>query len=506
MTWSPTRRTALQAASATVLAGYATGVAGTAQAAEVGSEPENSVVTYPVLSSVPVNNTFTVKARPIGGTWQKLDVYLVKLPLIDAVTGRNQAQNSAMASFDFSGAVEVEVTYNPGGVEKFRVRPDSYGITPEVLGSTARFTLTEPRNLIVQVNDKTFDCLHLFANPIEQDPPAEGDRKVMYFGPGLHTHPDRVLHVPSGTTVYLAPGAVLTSNVVFEGVENSRLIGRGVIYNATGGAIFVHASENIQIDGVTVLNPRYNTITVAESRNISIRNLRSFSHLGWGDGIDIYCGENVTIDGCFLRNSDDCIAIYTHRWDWYGDTRNITVKNCTLWADVAHPINIGTHGNPDPDHPEVLENLTFTNIDICDHREPQVLYQGCIAINPGDGNLVRDVRVDNVRVEDFRQGQLVHMRVTFNPKYNTAPGRGIENVYLKDLTYTGTHADMSLLVGLDADHVIKDVTFENLRINGRLIADSGGKPRWYLASDGVPMFVNDHVRNLRFLTTEEAAE
>ncbi|MES4907726.1 MULTISPECIES: hypothetical protein [unclassified Streptomyces] len=40
---------------------------------------------------------------------------------------------------------------------------------------------------------------------------------------------------------------------------------------------------------------------------------------------------------------------------------------------------------------------------------------------------------------------------------------------------------------------------------GRVIRDSGGKPNWYLASDGVPMFANDHVHNLRFLTTEEAA-
>ena len=61
------------------------------------------------------------------------------------------------------------------------------------------------------------------------------------------------------------------------------------------------------------------------------------------------------------------------------------------------------------------------------------------------------------------------------------------------------------MLGLDAERLIKDVTFENLVVNGRVIRDSGGKPSWYLASDAVPMFVNDHVRNLRFLTTAEAA-
>ncbi|ONK09566.1 glycosyl hydrolase family 28 protein [Streptomyces sp. MP131-18] len=509
MSMPVTRRTTLTAAGAAAVAASGTGLVGAARgatsAADVSGTDGNRVVTHPTLPSVPLNNSFTVKVRPAGGTWQTLDVYRVRLAHINAVTGSNPFENSSLAAFDFSGAVEVEVTYAMGGFEKVRIRPDSYAITPEVLGSTAHFTLDRPRTIIVQVDDKIFDCLHLLASPIEQDPPAEGDRKVMYFGPGLHTHADRVLRVPSGTTVYLAPGAVLTSRVMFEGVENCRLIGRGVLYNSAAGAISIRNAENVTIDGITILNPRYENVRVGESRNLTIKNLRAFSHQGWGDGIQLYCSENVTIDGCFLRTSDDSIALYTHRWEFYGDTRNITVKNSTLWADVAHPINMGVHGNDDPAASEVLEDLNFENIDICDHREPQVIAQGCLAINAGDGNLVRDVRFDNIRVEDFRWGQLVHMQVSFNPAWNQVAGRGIENVYIKDLTYNGTHAEVSMLIGLDADHVIKDVTFENLRINGRVIRDSGGKPAWYLTSDGVPMFVNDHVRNLRFLTTEEAA-
>ncbi|ELS54841.1 glycosyl hydrolase family 28 protein [Streptomyces viridochromogenes] len=509
MTSPLSRRSTLQAAGVLAVAGLANGVAGTAQAAGATSTATSDeaagdiVVIHPALPSVPVNNSFTVKVRPTGGSWQRVGVHLARLALIDPVTGSNRAQNSSWAAFDFSGTVEVEVTYNPGGAGRFRVRPDSYGITPEVLGSTARFTLDRPRNVVVQVDDKIFDCLHLLANPVEQNPPAEGDKHVMYFGPGLHTTPDRLLKVPSNTTVYLAPGAVLTSQVIFENVENSRLTGRGVLYNSPNGALFVRKTENVTIDGVTILNPRYENVRVAESQNLTIKNLRAFSHQGWGDGIQLYCSENVTIDGCFLRTSDDSIALYTHRWDFYGDTRNVTVRNCSLWADVAHPINIGVHGNSDT--PEMLENLNFENIDILDHREPQVTYQGAIAFMVGDSNLVRDVRFDDIRVEDFRWGQLVHMRVEYNPKYNTSAGRGIESVYIKDLSYNGKNADLSVMMGLGEDRLVKDVTFENLRVNGRVIADSTGKPRWYLASDGVPMLVNEYVQNLRFLTTEEAA-
>jgi hypothetical protein len=203
-----------------------------------------------------------------------------------------------------------------------------------------------------------------------------------------------------------------------------------------------------------------------------------------------------------MRNSDDCIAIYCHRWDYYGDTRDITVKNCTLWADVAHPINVGTHGNSDA--PETIENLVIKNIDILDHREPQMNYQGCIALNPGDSNLIKNVRIEDVRIEDFRWGQVIYMKVMFNTKYNTSVGRGIDGVYVKNLSYTGTHAKPSLFLGYDAEHAIKNVTFENLVINGVVVADSMKKPSWYYTTDEIQWFYNEHVTNLKFLTTAEA--
>lgn len=62
-------------------------------------------------------------------------------------------------------------------------------------------------------------------------------------------------------------------------------------------------------------------------------------------------------------------------------------------------------------------------------------YQGYIAINPGDDNTVRDVLMEDIRVENFRLGQLVNMRVMYNDKYNTASGRLISNITIRDMTY-----------------------------------------------------------------------
>ena len=501
MTPSLSRRTALQAAGVTVLAAGLTDLTATAARAD---DDVPQLVTYPVPAGAPVNTTgFTVKVRTPGGTWEKLGVWRPTLAEINATTGSKKQFNSSLVHFDFSGQVEVEVTYIKGGVQKVRVRPDSYGIKPEVVADTLRFTLDRPRNIVVQVNDDLFDCLQLFAREIEKSRPKPDDPDVLHFGPGVHTTADGFLYVPSGKTVYVHGGALLKATVVFKDVRDARITGRGVLAGTKAGGVLVEGSTDISVGAVTMLNPNGYACQIGESADVSVKGMCAFSSKGWGDGIDVFSSTDVTIDGVFMRNSDDCIALYTHRWEYYGDTRNITVRNSTLWADVAHPINIGTHGNTDT--PEVLENLIFENLDICDHREPQMGYQGCIALNPGDSNLIRNVRVDGVRVEDFRWGQLIHMRIAYNTKYNTSVGRGIENVYVKDLSYTGKPLGTCIMLGYDADHPIKDVTFENLVVNGTVIADSMRKPGWYLTTDNIPMHANEHVLNLKFLTTAEAA-
>ncbi|KPI08189.1 glycoside hydrolase family 28 [Actinobacteria bacterium OK074] len=498
---SPTlsRRTALQAAGATALAaGLSNLTAGAAHA----TAPAPQLVTYPIPSGVATQASFKVRVRTApDGDWQTLDCYAPGAKEINPTTGSGKVWGSSMVYFDFCGPVELEVTYLKGGSTKARVRPDSYGITPELLGDTLRFTLDEPKDVVVQINDEIFDCLHVITNSPERHAPSADDPDVLYYGPGLHTVPGNVLTVTSGQTVYLAGGAVLKAEIDVKGVENATVTGHGVLLapTSTVGGVHIEHSRNCRVENVIFLA---NGIGLGEAENVHVKKARVFTWGQWGDGLTMYCSKNITFDGCFARTSDDCFSIYAHRGDFYGDTRDLTIKNCTLWADVAHPVNVGTHGNSDD--PETIANLLIKNVDILDHREPQLNYQGCIALNAGDSNLIKNVRIEDVRIEDFRWGQVINLRVMFNAKYNTSAGRGVEDVYVKNLTYTGTHANPSLFLGYDAEHAVKNVTFENLVVNGVVIADSMRKPTWYYTTDTVQWYANEHVLGMRFLTTAEA--
>ena len=460
------------------------------------------LVTYPAGQGVVTLEDFTVNVRQLpAGQWHNVSVYPVK---VDEVIGTGHSvRTTSMSYFDFSGEVEVEVVANRRQIGEARVRPLSYGIVPEIVGDTLRFTLDQPRNLSVEVNGDIFGNLHLFANPIDKNRPTakqiKKDKKLIYFGPGLHQLPGDTLLVPSGTTVYVDGGARVEGMLVADGVENVKFYGRGEIHPVERGeGIYIKRSRNIEAEGVIVTQ-----IPVGQSDSVKITNVKSISSYGWGDGMNIFASNNVEYDRVFCRNSDDCSTVYATRKGFVGGCNNIVMKNSTLWADVAHPIMIGLHGSATEigaDAPaDTIRNIVYRNIDILDHCEKQIDYQGCFGISCGDNNVVRDLVFEDIRVEDFRQGQLVNIRIFFNKKYCAAPGTCVRNVLFKDIAYNGGNANMSVIAGYDDTRRVSDIVFENLTINGRHIADDmPGKPKWYKTGDMANIFIGEHVDNVIF--------
>jgi len=449
------------------------------------------IVTYPVPEIIPNNKDFSVKVRVPGGKWMDLYEYEV---MVDA----HKVQKSSMVAFDFEGTVEVAVTSNTQKIKTARIRPLSYNIPHKIKRNTVSFLLSKPTDISVEINGDIFHNLQIFANELEKNKPNPTDANVIYMKAGFHKIDS--LYLQSNKSLYLEAGVVLQGKVVCENVENVKIYGRGILYHGQRGIQITH-STNITVEDLIFINPTHYTIFGGQSTNLNIRGIRSFSAKGWADGIDLMSCSDVNIDKVFLRNSDDCIALYGHRWDYYGDCRNVTVQNSTLWADVAHPIMVGTHGNPEPGKSEIIENLSFKNIDILNHDEPQINYQGCMTINVSDENLVRNVLFENVRVEDFQQGQLFNLRVTFNKKYALAPGRGIENVLFKNITYTGKTPGISIIEGYSEERGIKNITFENLTINGVEISNRMIKPGHMKFSDFANIYEGLFVSGVEYVGT-----
>jgi hypothetical protein len=397
---------------------------------------------------------FTVRVRRPGGVWQDLYEYRV---MVDA----DNPQAASMATFGMKGPVEVAVQKNNGTVQAVEVRPTSSGVTARLADATVFFTLDRPANLSIELDGDRLHNLHLFANPLYAPVKASAGRRLLSFPPGIHTPPDgqASFSVPSDTDVQLAGGAILKGQVDVSRARNVRIVGPGILQGGKEGISLLYSSD-VEIDGPIIVNPRHYTLFCGQSTRLTVRNLRSFSAGGWTDGIDAMSCSNVHVDGAFLRTSDDSVAIYADRWDYHGDARNFLIENSTLWADIAHPINIGLHGSKD--QPRIIENLVFRNIDILGHDEDDRDYQGALAITDGDNNLVRNILFDTIRVDRIEEGMLFNFRVVFNQKYSLAPGRGIENVRLRNVSLRAGLVNRPVIAGFAADRMVRGVRLEGV--------------------------------------------
>ena len=466
----------------------------------------HQVFTYAAPSDAPLKNDYDVYIQPRGRKeWTKIDTYMAKVnaPVGDtskptAETKGHRVSEISYAFFDFTGDVFVRVVAKHKKFKTARIRPDYRGVIANVQNdSTVQFLLFQPENVSVEFDGNITDNLLLFTSKpavsreVAEREAKQQNREFRYYGPGLYT--EDTISVPSNTTVYLAGGSYFTGTFAIEDAENVSILGRGVARPPRGyEGCHVHRSRNVLIDGLIL-----NTCPVGGSDGVTLHDVRSISFPGWGDGLNVFASSNVLYDRVFCRNSDDCTTAYATRKGFSGSARNIRMRNSTLWADVAHPIFIGIHGNSEVG--DSIVGLTYENIDILCQSEPQVDYQGCLAINCGDNNYVKDVTFDNIRIEQLHQGSILQLKVGYNQKYCTAPGRGIENVTFRNVRYRGQSPYMSVITGYDASRAVKNVTFEGLKINGRTIYDDmPGKPKWYATTDYVPIFVGSHVENLIF--------
>lgn len=448
------------------------------------------LVTAKAPVGIELKHDFEVNARTPNGEWKSIDTYAFKVDRV--ADAKHNVEITSVAKFEFEGKVEVQVKSIAQDIRSFKVRPDSYGIKAKQEGNTLTFSLDRPRYISVEINGNIYHNLQLFADNILEKPKLKKKKDLMYFGPGVHDFKGDSIHIPSGKTVFIDNGAVIKGWLSTYGSRDVKILGHGIVMPGRHEGIMVRYSKNILIDG-----PLTTQLPIGGSDSITVKNAKVMSWYGWGDGFNIFASNNIHQEHLFARTSDDCSTIYCTRKNYHGGCRNITIKDFVMWADVAHPIMIGLHSETPED--EVIDNVLYDGIEILEHAENQIDYQGCIGINNGDNITVKNVTFQNFNIDNIRCGMLFNIRVCYNKKYCSAPGRGIQDITLRNIAYRGSAPNMGIIAGYDQSRMVKNVRFENLTINGKLISDDmPGKPRWYKTADMANIYVNDHVEGLTF--------
>lgn len=435
------------------------------------------------------NDDYRVRVRTPGGKWQDLYEYRIRVD-------KDTLQDATLVYFDFSGKVELEIMKNNGTFGAAELLPQRAGMRLSRNGSILRLTLDKPERFSIQFDEDRLHNLHILAGAIPLDLPEPG---AIVYGPGLHTPADGGNRFPvkSGDRIHLAPGAVLRGSFALNHVKDVKISGRGLLYNP-GHAIDLDGASNIEVRDLIVVNDeRADAARVMNIRNselVSVKDLSGFTAGKWADGYNISASRHVTIDGGYLRTSDDALVVYAVTdcpickerpirpvgppgAAQPADTFDIKARNLTIWNDVAHSMFVGHFG--DADAPRSISDVSFENIDVVHFDEDDPQWDGVMSIYSGNATRMNNITFSDIRVHRIDEGRLFNIvagqtrRTIASAQANTRPGRGIEGVTLRNISFEGHGMPgQSIISGLGPGTEIKDIRIENLRVAGKRVGST----------------------------------
>lgn len=462
----------------------------------------NTIASYPRGSGDAVNADIT-----------KVTVNGTEVPACSTV------MNVGYAHFAFSGKVRVEITSREP-IETFDLSPHRRGIEAKAEGNTLSFELSKPADLHIQVNQ--LPRFFLFASAPETDPPQPGQegvfdltklgvtsdpetvqtgaiqkaidqvaekKGVLFVPPGIYRTGE--LKLKSNLTLHLAAGAVIkgtgqladhpkgdilgTQFIFFEDCENVRIQGRGVIdgngrelrlssKNEYGSRAFLVRSlraRNISIHDVILRDSAAWTVHLVESEDIDVIGCKLIGNTIYDDpdfpwelntdGFDPDNSSRVLIENCFISTNDDAIAVKL-RYGERRDMSDITFRDNVVWT-VKSALKVGTEV-----YEKKLSKVRFENNDVihADRGIVVYLYRGAD---------VSDISWVGNHFE-FIGGDAKEMNLVF--QIRDVEGRGkMRDLLIKDNTFERFSKNLSEMTGLDDEHEINGVVFENLVIHGQ---------------------------------------
>lgn len=378
------------------------------------------------------------------------------------------------------GPAEVAVTLLDRPIEGHVIRPLSLELEGSVTDAGQLvFQMVAAHKVSVEFDG--FRPLYVWANAPELDAPDPDDPKVHYYKAGQTYEIGHVAMQP-GETFYIEGGAVVKGRISGGHADHISIRGFGIFdgsyYGLNQGAhvpsILLERCHHVLIRDITMIHPSGWMIVPGACEHVEICNVKQIGEVMCSDGIDIVGSKHVHIHDCFLRNNDDCVVVKAFNMqnkkqlaacvDFRVSPEDILVENCTFANDpsgnameIGHELSV-----------ERVSGVTFRNIDVL-----SVHGQGAVfSIHNNDRAVIEDILFEDIRIEHCWD-KFIDFRIS-KSRFSSDDERGhIRNVTLRDINWHRPARNegytISIMGGWDAEHLIEDVTLDNVCINGRPI-------------------------------------
>lgn len=420
--------------------------------------------------------------------------------------------------FAFAGIANIEITAKQN-IEKYTLSPKRYNLKSTNNGNKISFSIAVPRKMILHQVNALEEKLFIFADPLEDSPPALGqpnvkniidygvDRTgksdgttiiqqaindvsaklgVLYFPPGIYKI--KQLNLKSNMTIYLAGGAVLEATkeinpsygqglISMEKVNNVKIMGRGAIkgngsyWRPRGGwysLILGEKANNVLVQDIIILDPCVANVWMSHLENWQIYNVKILADpkdFVNTDGFDFWSSRNITVENILYLGTDDATSHGGDKKSYIKDNENINVVNSVFYA--AGCFKIGTSTEQD-----AIQNITYENIDVVFTGN----FSGLWAVT--GGATFKNIFFKNIRVEDvldapkgWMSADLFQWRImvaSWEPTSSIETLGSIRNVYVDNLIVDDRGSKSSVFEGYDSQRNISNVIFDNLYVEGRL--------------------------------------
>jgi len=427
-----------------------------------------TVKPYPQIDGLVTSDLYEVRANGKKIWTEKLKTSMNLDELPDWFTSRPYTavqQEIHTAMFEGSGRVKVEIAVAEP-VHEVMIRPLSRSIRTKISCNKIEFEMTAPDRLYIEADDLPEICI--FAEPNLEEVYQEGDENVLFFGPGIHE--PGIITMQDNQILYLAPGSVVYGGIEASGAKNIAITGSGILdskyqYGIQDGEyqfrqmVNIDNTENIRVEGVTIRNGVNWINTLTRCKNILYENVKVISFGNSGDGINPVGSSDVVIRNCFLRCTDDCIAVKTPESDMIAE--NITVENNIMvgyaFSD-GFTIGFETRGSE-------IKNVLVRDCDILQSRGgSRVDGHSAFSIVCDGPAVVHNITFDNLRVERAEE-KLFELIVTDGKKYGDDEPGNIRDILVKNIDWM-VESPISLR-GYREGNEVRNIRFENCEVNGR---------------------------------------
>jgi hypothetical protein len=449
-------------------------VAASARGARIEPDPGPGVDTYK-------SDRYRVEIWS-GHKWIESYTYMTDNP-----NGSDEWDGGAIhfANFGTDGEVNLRVTGLNGPLKTISVSPQSkHFLVSTVEGRELLRLRPYDKVWLTQEPDEKSSSLLIFANPLKPAVP-QGAR---YYKPGVQCAGDNgspTCKVLNSQIIYLDAGAWVKGNFDVRHCAGARLMGPGVlsgeiwnvkdqnnpwmVWGTFKGTADLNGQRvpaiNSYQDFTVVRAPAYNFGEVQSDFVDNIKLISPWRHSTDGFQIAPHGDKTTYVQNCFAFVGDD---VFFPRQSFAGD---LEIGNCFVASTNNSVFQICYWGYP-MDH---SYTMYAHDIDVKNYlNRNSAVFRA--SINGREDTGVKNMTFENINIQGNLKSRLfqIENREYFWPKQTTKPETKLGNTQhfiFRNVSLDGAQAQLSTLLGLDANNGHHDYLFENVSIDGTVLTD-----------------------------------